>query len=71
MVEWGQWLRGRGRGLGEVLVVVHPHLEHPAGDADLVAEGVDGAAVGLVDAPPDAVRELQHAVLLLQREHGT
>jgi hypothetical protein len=64
-----QWLRGSsGRGLGEVLVVVHPHLEDLAGHPDLVAERVDGAAVGLLDAPPDAVREVQHALLLIRGE---
>jgi len=64
----GGW--GRGWDLGEVLVVVHPHLEDAPGDADLGAEGVHGVGVGLVDAPPDAVRELAHAVLLLRRELG-
>jgi hypothetical protein len=64
----GGW--GRGRDLGEVLVVVHPHLEDAPGDADLGAEGVHGVGVGLVDAPPDAVRELAHEVLLLRRELG-
>jgi hypothetical protein len=60
-----------GRRLGEVLVVVHPHLEHAAGDADLSAEGVDSLGVGLVDAPAHAVRELAHPVLLLRRELGS
>lgn len=64
----GGW--GRGRDLGEVLVVVHPHLEDAPGDADLGAEDVYGVGVGLVDAPADAVRELAHAVLLLRRELG-
>lgn len=61
--------RRRGR-LGEVFVVVHPHLEDAAGDADLGAERVDGGGVGLVDAPPDAVREFTHPLLLLRRELG-
>lgn len=64
----GGWRRGRD--LGEVLVVVHPHLEDAPGDADLGAEGVHGVGVGLVDAPADAVGELAHAVLLLRRELG-
>lgn len=62
--------RGRGWDLGEVLVVVHPHLEDAPGDADLGAEGVDGVGVGLVDAPPEAVSELAHSLLLVRRELG-
>jgi hypothetical protein len=57
--------RGRGWDLGEVLLVVHPHLEDAPGDADLGAEGVDGVGVGLVDAPPEAVSELAHSLLLV------
>uniref|UniRef100_A0A8R7PEU2 Uncharacterized protein n=1 Tax=Triticum urartu TaxID=4572 RepID=A0A8R7PEU2_TRIUA len=56
------------RGLGEVLVVAHPHLEDAAGHADLGAQGVHHAVVELLHAPAHAVRGLQHALLLLRRE---
>uniref|UniRef100_A0A0A9EM65 Uncharacterized protein n=1 Tax=Arundo donax TaxID=35708 RepID=A0A0A9EM65_ARUDO len=68
-------LHRRRRGLealgGEVvLVVVHPDLEDAAFDADLLAEGLHHAVVELLEAPPDALRELQHARLLLRGELG-
>uniref|UniRef100_A0A804LUZ5 Uncharacterized protein n=1 Tax=Zea mays TaxID=4577 RepID=A0A804LUZ5_MAIZE len=59
------WLLAEG-----VLVVVHPHLEHVALDADLLAELLHGGLVVLLDAPPQPLRERQHPVLLLLRELG-
>uniref|UniRef100_A0A0A9DBH4 Uncharacterized protein n=1 Tax=Arundo donax TaxID=35708 RepID=A0A0A9DBH4_ARUDO len=53
-----------------VLVVVHPNLEDVALDADLVGELLHGGLVVLLDAPPDALRERQHLVLLLLGELG-
>jgi hypothetical protein len=53
-----------------VLVVVHPDLEHAALDADLLAEGVHHGVVQVLQAPPHALRELQHPRLLLRRELG-
>ena len=52
------------------LVVVHPHLEHVALDADLGAEALHRVLVLLLDAPPDAARERAHLLLLLRRELG-
>uniref|UniRef100_A0A8R7QG75 Uncharacterized protein n=1 Tax=Triticum urartu TaxID=4572 RepID=A0A8R7QG75_TRIUA len=70
----GQRERGpsnAGRLLAEgVLVVVHPDLEDVALDAHLVAELQHGRLVVLLDAPPHALREGQHLVLLLLGELG-
>jgi hypothetical protein len=51
-----------------VLVVVHPDLEHAALDTDLLAKGVHHVVVLVLQAPPHALRELEHPRLLLRRE---
>jgi hypothetical protein len=51
-----------------ILVVVHPHFEHVALDADLGAELVERHVIVPLNPPPDPLRELQHLILLLLRE---
>jgi hypothetical protein len=48
-----------------ILVVVHPHFEHVALDADLGAELVELHVIVPLNPPPDPLRKLQHPILLL------
>jgi hypothetical protein len=54
----------------DVLVVVHPHLEHLAPHGGLRAELLHQRVVLLLHPPPEPLRERQHLLLLLRRELG-
>ncbi|WVZ25926.1 hypothetical protein V8G54_004470 [Vigna mungo] len=53
-----------------VLVVVHPHLEDPSRDPNVIAELLDQSIIPFLHSPPQFLREVLHLLLLLLAELG-
>jgi len=53
-----------------VLIVVHPHLEDPSWNANLIAEILHQPFIPFLHSPPQTLREILHLFLLLLAELG-